>query len=242
VNQVTCFCRSAPMGSTACEICKHDLACPVHERACPQPSNSQELVHIKPNIYDQLDIPESDRLTSIRKDQAEYMYEFVSQIPAYNTLETGFAYGCSAAHIISAKHKNGFHTVIDPNQESKYNNIGFRNLVKLRLATKIIFRNTYSYLALPDMVAGGQIIDFAFLDGSHLFEDILLDFYYSAMMLTNGGYIMFDDAWMKSVVKVAQYIVANRKDFTLIPRTHHNVIVFQKIGSDEREWNHFEPF
>jgi len=32
-EQKNCCCRSAPMGSTFCATCKHDLGCPVHNAA-----------------------------------------------------------------------------------------------------------------------------------------------------------------------------------------------------------------
>lgn len=41
-RQTECHCRRAPMGSTVCSECEHDLSCPVHmaHRSTPDPESA----------------------------------------------------------------------------------------------------------------------------------------------------------------------------------------------------------
>jgi len=82
------------------------------------------------NIYEQLEISEQGRHISIPKDAAEFIFDFLKDKPISQTLETGFAYGCSAAHIISATGKN--HIAIDPYEKESFNDLGVYNIKKTR--------------------------------------------------------------------------------------------------------------
>jgi hypothetical protein len=48
-----------------------------------------------------------------------------------------------------------------------------------------------------------------YIDGSHLFEDVFIDFYYVARLLRDGGIVAFDDCADSNVAKVLRFITRN---------------------------------
>jgi predicted O-methyltransferase YrrM len=191
------------------------------------------------NIYEKLKIPEHDRLTSIRKVEAEFIFDFLHNKKISQTLETGFAYGCSTAYIISATKSP--HVAIDPYQD-RYRNLGLKNINQLGLESYLRFVKTTSHIALPNLLQEGLKIDFGFIDGGHKFDEIFIDWFYIDLLLNDDGYVMFDDAWLSSTKAVASFIRNNREDYTEISTPINNIFLFQKVGKDNREWSHFKDF
>ena len=62
---------------------------------------------------------------------------------------------------------------------------------------------------LPKLLARNDKIDFAFLDGQHTFDYVLVDFFYVDKILSVGGIIVFDDLQYPSVRKVCRYVLTN---------------------------------
>src|SRR5262245_23921222 len=58
-------------------------------------------------------------------------------------------------------------------------------------------------------LARNEKIDFAFLDGQHTFDYVLVDFFYVDKLLSVGGIIVFDDLQYPSVRKVCRYVLTN---------------------------------
>ncbi len=191
------------------------------------------------NIYEKLEIPDNDRFTAIRKDQAEFIFSFLKRKKFSPTLETGFAYGCSTCYIIAAT--KGKHIAIDPYQHS-YKNLGLKNVKRLGLKKHLRFLKLHSHVALPKLLQEGKRIEFAFVDGGHKFDEIFIDWFYIDLLLVSRGYVMFDDTWLRSTQAVASFIRKNRKDYKEIKIPIKNLYLFQKVGVDKREWSHFEEF
>ncbi len=191
------------------------------------------------NIYEKLDIPEGKKGVAVSREQAEFMYRFLKKKKVNVTLETGFAYGCSAAHIISATRKK--HYVIDPFQE-KFGNLGLKNIQRLGLNKFILFKKDFSHIILPKLVEEGVRLDFAFIDGGHNYDDVFVDFFYIDIMLKKQGYVLFHDSWMRSTQLVASWIKTNKRNYKSIKIPIKNLILFQKTGKDNRTWNHFKEF
>ena len=61
----------------------------------------------------------------------------------------------------------------------------------------------------PKLLARNEKIDFAFLDGQHTFDYVLVDFFYVDKILSVGGIIVFDDLQYPSVRKVCRYVLTN---------------------------------
>jgi hypothetical protein len=59
------------------------------------------------------------------------------------------------------------------------------------------------------------VYDFAFVDGRHHFDYVLVDFFYIDKLLRVGGYAVFDDLWLPQVRKVVSFVLRNR-DYALV--------------------------
>lgn len=190
------------------------------------------------DIYGQLDLPKI--ATSTKRKESEFIYNFLKDNNIKKTLEVGFAYGCSAAHIISAT--NNTHYVMDPFQNADFSNCGLKNIKKLGLEKFLKFEEDYSRIVLPKLEKEGIKVDFAFVDGDHKYDDIFIDFCLIDPILNQKGFILFHDSWMRSTQYVASWIRNNRKDYKEIKNPIKNLILFQKDGEDNRNWHHFKGF
>ena len=130
------------------------------------------------------------------------------------TLEVGMAFGAST--LVFAHHHNsqgarneGRHTAIDPNEDTVYDSAGRKCLEAAGLSRNVRVLPAPSSEALPAFFAEGRRIDLAYIDGSHLFEDVFLDFYYINRLLREGGYLVFDDSSHADVRKVLAFIHRN---------------------------------
>jgi predicted O-methyltransferase YrrM len=193
------------------------------------------------SIYEKLSIPEDSRHTSISAHEGEYLFDLLRARGYRHTIETGLAWGSSAAHILAAT-VDSPHVCIDPYQEESYGNQGMRNLSRLGFAARVELFRTTSAEALPLLVAERRQFDFAFVDGSHRFDDVLMDWYFFDRMLEIGGVIVFDDSWMRSVQLTASFVERNRADYRRVASPPRNFAVFERIARDRRRWDHFEEF
>jgi len=130
------------------------------------------------------------------------------------TLEVGMAFGGSAL-TFAATHKDlrhgptGQHTAIDPAQSAHWDDVGRINLEKAGLNGFLEVIEAYSSVALPRLVEEKRAYGMAYIDGSHQFEDVLLDFCLTPQILEVGGLILFDDSTDSQVAKVLRFIEAN---------------------------------
>jgi len=139
------------------------------------------------------------------------------------SLEIGFAYGLSTMFICQGyadrdlkllQHPN-IHTVIDPLQKQLWKNIGLLNLERSGFQSMVRFIEEPSHIALPRLLEEGQLFDLVFIDGAHLTEFVMLDFFYTSRLLNPGGIIVFHDTCMPSVRKVITFILRNTPNFRI---------------------------
>jgi len=150
--------------------------------------------------------------TSIHYDTGNILYDAVRKKQPEKALEIGMAYGLSTLFICQALQDigKGNHTAIDPAETTVWKSIGLLNIKRAGLENLLRFYGNPSYEVLPELLKKGERFDFVFIDGSHLFDYTLLDFFYADRLLSTGGYIMFDDLWMPSVRRVLAFILRNR--------------------------------
>lgn len=180
-----------------------------------------------------------DSFTSVKKEEAKYIYKFLTENGICRTLEIGLAFGRSAAYIISAT--DSTHIAIDPFQ-IRYQNTGIKNLQMLGLEERFILKADYSHNILPSLLKEDKKFDFIFIDGSHRFDGIFVDFYYSDLLLEKNGYILFHDSWMRTVQLVISYIRTNRKNYKFVKTPLRNLIMIQKVNDDNRSWSFHKEF
>jgi len=179
---------------------------------------------------------------------------------AESTLEIGMAFGASTLVFASTHRDLGRrpcrqHVAIDPYQDTVWDDAGVLLCEQAELSEYVELQNGFSSEVLPNLVQSGKEIDAVYVDGSHLFEDVFIDFYYSCRLLKEGGYILFDDSTDEHVKKVLDFIRSNMKNHLqeidlspyrggeswmyraakLLGRVQ--LTGFQKIGPCKREWN-----
>ncbi|PYG87945.1 methyltransferase family protein [Ruminiclostridium sufflavum DSM 19573] len=188
-------------------------------------------------IYEELG---TENLIPVSKEEGEFISNFLKRNNIKKTLEVGFAYGCSAAAIISATQSR--HYAIDPFQKRDFQNAGIKNMERLGFRRFLDFREEFSDTALPRMLMEGVRVDFAFIDGLHLFDSIFVDFYFIDMILEENGYVCFHDYWMPSTRAVISWIANNKKNYEIIDVSVGELIIVKKVRNEERRWDHFIPF
>jgi predicted O-methyltransferase YrrM len=190
-------------------------------------------------LLGRIEVPAESRYVSVRRSEGEFMHQWVKDHRLSRTLEVGLAYGVSAACILSAH--EGPHTCMDPFQ-ADFDNLGLRNVESLGFGGRLSFHLDFSHNVLARLHAEKRRYDFAFIDGAHLFDGIFVDFYFVDLLLDEGGYVLFHDAWMRSTQLVASFVKRNRKDYRRIRSPVGNLILFQKTAHVERPWHHFREF
>ncbi len=144
--------------------------------------------------------------------EGKVIYETLRSIEASQTLEVGFAYGMSTLHICEAirDREGACHVVVDPLQSSQWHNIGKLNLQRAGLWPLVEFYEAPSHEILPRLCEQNRRIDFALIDGAHLFDYAFVDFFYVDKLLQPEGVVCMDDLWMPAIQKVARFFVRNR--------------------------------
>lgn len=131
-----------------------------------------------------------------------------------HTLEVGLAFGGSALTILSSLHEinqedDYSHTAIDPFQSTVWKGSALSAIQLANLNKNFFFIENYSFLSLPKLVEENKKYDLIYIDGSHLFENVFVDFYYSALLLNENGILIFDDCTNSHIKKVIQFIEKN---------------------------------
>ena len=70
----------------------------------------------------------------------------------------------------------------------------------------IELREEGSEFALPQLLKEGAVLDFAFIDGWHTFDHVLVDFFYINRMLRVGGIVAFDDVDFPAIERVLKHV------------------------------------
>jgi hypothetical protein len=108
------------------------------------------------------------------------------------TLEIGMAFGGSALLFTGSHRDSGAapscqHTAVDPFQTTYWDDAGLSAIERVGLAGYLDLREQLSSLELPIMLQQGALFDMAYVDGSHMFEDVFVDFYFVRQMMFRGN-------------------------------------------------------
>lgn len=173
------------------------------------------------------------------------------------TLEIGLAFGGSALTILSTlqeihSKKDFLHTAIDPYQSTAWKNSAITVITQEQLDKNFRFFEDYSSMVLPRLISKHEKFGLVYIDGSHLFEDVFVDFYFVVHLLEMNGFLIFDDCQNNHVRKVVQFIKKNYPhilsikvmSFSSKPLLnkiankfgYKQLEVFCKIGKTPRNW------
>lgn len=189
-----------------------------------------------------------DKNTKISPSQGMWLYDLCVSARPKATIEIGMAYGYSTLYFLAAiaKRQEGHHTAIDPFQRSNWHGIGLthaRALAPIKGSdSTFLFIEDRSDRVATDLARSNSTFEVIFIDGSHRFDDVLVDFYLYAPLCATGGHMILDDMWMSSIKTVAAFVRANRADFVEVSTAEPNICVFRRIGDDSRAWTDFREF
>ena len=138
---------------------------------------------------------------------------FLALKPA-STLEIGLAFGASSL-VFTESHRElncqpqKQHIAIDPFQTDYWDACGWLVNERAGLAGYLELIERYSCYELPALAQRNSKFGLVYIDGSHQFEDVFVDFYYISRLVEMGGVVAFDDSSDKQVAKVLRFIDAN---------------------------------
>lgn len=196
-------------------------------------------MHTPQDLSKLLEFPAKQAVSAVKDAEAAFLYRLVSEQKLERTLEIGFAYAKSGAHIMAASGSR--HVAIDPFQAA-FDDVGLKNIERLGLASNLEFYRDYSHAVLPRLLEKGRKFDFVFVDGGHRFDEIFVDFYFGDLLLDQGGYLLLHDTWMRSTRLVESFLERNRPDYLAVRTGLRNLTLFRKTGKDCRSWRHFREF
>jgi predicted O-methyltransferase YrrM len=185
-----------------------------------------------------------DHMTRISEPQGLWMFDTVLGLRPSRSLEVGLAYGFSTVYILAAMAQagGGHHTALDPFQMTHWHGIGARQAQEVGMEQSFQLLQEYSFAALADFRSRQQMFEFIYIDGGHRFDEVLLDFTLAAQICPSGGHIILDDMWMPSVRTTVSWIRCNRRDFREVATPVANIAHFERVGDDDRAWDHYVRF
>jgi predicted O-methyltransferase YrrM len=129
-----------------------------------------------------------------------------------STLEIGTGFGGSALAIAYTHRDLGIpgakHVCVEP-CVTTWDEAAICALERANLQSFVEIKEDYSYYVLPTLCKEGYKFDMIYIDGSHIFDDAFIDFYYSHELLKIGGVMLFDDSTTSHVAKVTNFIRKN---------------------------------
>ncbi|HEY6167685.1 MAG TPA: class I SAM-dependent methyltransferase [Verrucomicrobiae bacterium] len=184
------------------------------------------------------------------------------------TLEVGLSFGGSCL-VFTMSHRDlghapaAQHLALDPFQKQVWDDAGLLAVETSGLSGFLDFRSAFSAVELPRLWHEGRRFGFIYVDGSHLFEDVFLDAYFSVRLLAEGGVVAFDDSSDPHVAKVLAFLRRNLRgaleEFDLSPYRldggkslryrlggllgRRQLTAFRRVGEVVRPWDaKFRPF
>ena len=180
---------------------------------------------------------------ALPETHAREVARLVRDLGLMRTLETGMAYGLSTLAIcgVHEERGEGEHIAIDPHQSEDWRGIGLLNLDRAGLSHRARVIEARSDEALPRLRDEGVRLDFALIDGLHLFDASLVDFFHADRMLDVGGVVVSHDTWMPAVAQVVDYVRANRA-YERLEAGDAAMVALRKTGEDDRSWDFHRDF
>ena len=180
---------------------------------------------------------------ALPQEHAREIERLVREMKLVRTLETGMAYGLSTLAIcgVHESRGEGSHIAIDPHQSTDWRGIGVLNLERAGLTARARVIEARSDVALPQLRGEGLRIDFALIDGLHLFDATLVDFYLIDQLMDVGGVVVFHDTWMPAVAQAVAYVRANRA-YEPLEAGDAAMVALRKAADDDRAWDFHRDF
>lgn len=148
--------------------------------------------------------------SQLPEEEGQALQHWFRESCANRVLEIGCAYGISSLYlceVMAERDMRSYH-LIDAYQSTQWHDVGRRHLRLARPADDYALFEELSEFCLPRLLQQGECYDFAFIDGWHTFDQVMLEFFYVNRMLAPGGVVVFDDVHLPALQKVLAYVSA----------------------------------
>jgi len=148
--------------------------------------------------------------------EGEFLQRLIRESNAQRSIEIGCAYGISSLYICDAlaERDASKHLILDPYESTYWHGVGAANLSKAGYDFAELIERSSEYV-LPELIAAGEIFDFAFIDGSHDFQYVMTDMLLINRLLRPGGLVVLDD-WSMSGVYDAVKLAIKHLRFEIV--------------------------
>lgn len=99
---------------------------------------------------------------------------------------------------------------MDPRQTSHWKGIGRQSIKAAGIESRVTLHEACAHDILPQMLARHTRLDFAFIDGWHMLDYVMVEAHYIDLMLNTGGIIAIHDLWMPALQHFSAFWVTNR--------------------------------
>ncbi|HEY9773838.1 MAG TPA: class I SAM-dependent methyltransferase [Planktothrix sp.] len=144
--------------------------------------------------------------------EGQSLRDWVKKEKVTRTIEIGLAYGISALFICEGLLSNGLedvlHVATDPFQAG-FKNCGLQLLEEAGVRDLIEYYAEESQILLPKFLSENRAFEFAFVDGSHLFERVFLDLIYLGRLVLPGRIIFVDDYQLPAIARAVSFCMKN---------------------------------
>lgn len=154
---------------------------------------------------------------AISAEAGEVLERAVHALAPAASIEVGCASALSSLYICRGRmragslRENSVH-VMDPKQTSHWKNIGRRSLMRAGLLdTAVSLYEEPAHAVLPRLLAEGKRVQFAFIDGWHMLDYVMVEAFYCDLMMDVGGIIALHDLWMPGLQAFAAFWSTNRR-------------------------------
>lgn len=142
---------------------------------------------------------------------AEALSRTVSALKPKLCLEIGLATGVSALAILAELEEGSKLISIDPFQDKAWHGMGSKLIANAGLAHMHELIQEFDYIALPRLLSERTPIDFAYIDGMHTFDYVMLDTFFVDKLLRIDGIVGFNDCGFRSVHKFLKFFRSHRR-------------------------------
>lgn len=150
------------------------------------------------------------------------------------TLEVGLAYGASALTLLAThaelNQSGSKHIAIDPYQSTTWRSAGLTAIRNAGLTDNFTLIEQDSAVALPRLYSEEASFGLIYIDGSHIFENVFIDMFYSTLLLQPEGLLLFDDSTDRHVNKVLRFIQTNFRGILKREQVPTDKTLKQRIG------------
>lgn len=187
---------------------------------------------------------------AIPEAEGEALLHQVQVERARRTIEIGLGFGVSALFIceglLASGDPDARHVALDPNQTTRFSEIGLRHLREAHVDRLVEFHEVPSEIGLPRFLSEGRSFDLAFIDGNHRFDWVFVDGVFLGHLVRPGGVIMLDDYQLRSTQKAVRFFTRNLgwtiEEEGRADHLHHWVVLRTAAPPLERDFDHFVDF